>query len=61
LSLPVENIPLFTERLTSDSGNLWVVAMTSVVGRLGVLSDLGKDLFRELKLLEPCETLFQNC
>lgn len=71
LSLPVENIPLFTEainqRLRQSMGG---GPMTSVVQAdlVCTVRDLGKDLFRELKLLEPCgmgnpvpKLLIQNC
>ena len=70
LSLPVENIPLFTQainqRLRQHSGELTtpVVQADLVV----TVADLGKNLFRELKLLEPCgmgnpvpKLLVQNC
>lgn len=70
LSLPVKNIPLFTEainqRLRQHSGGL----MTPVVQAdlVCTVRDLGLDLFRELKLLEPCgmgnpvpKLLVQNC
>jgi single-stranded-DNA-specific exonuclease len=70
LSLPVENIPLFTEainqRLRQQCGELITLAMQ--VDLVCTVRDLGKDLFWELKLLEPCgmgnpvpKLLIQNC
>jgi single-stranded-DNA-specific exonuclease len=71
LSLPVENIPLFTAAINQQlrqilgSTNL----MPTVQADLAVtVADLGKELFLELKLLEPCgmgnpvpKLLIQNC
>jgi len=71
LSLPVENIPLFTQAINQQlrqslgSTNL----MPTVQADLKVtVADLGKELFLELKLLEPCgmgnpvpKLLIQNC
>ncbi|RCJ41246.1 single-stranded-DNA-specific exonuclease RecJ [Nostoc minutum NIES-26] len=71
LSLPVENIPLFTQAINQQlrqslgSTNL----MSTVQADLTVtVADLGKELFLELKLLEPCgmgnpvpKLLIQNC
>ncbi|MFN6570682.1 single-stranded-DNA-specific exonuclease RecJ [Dendronalium sp. ChiSLP03b] len=71
LSLPVENIPLFTQAINQQlrqslgSTNL----MPTVKADLTVtVADLGKELFLELKLLEPCgmgnpvpKLLIQNC
>jgi single-stranded-DNA-specific exonuclease len=73
LSLPVENIPLFTEAINqqlrqqlSATGAL----MTPVLEADLVVNvaQLGKELFHELKLLEPCgmgnpvpKLLIQNC
>jgi single-stranded-DNA-specific exonuclease len=71
LSLPVENIPLFTQainqRLQLAQGSqpiaplIWADLVVTV-------ADLGKDLFREMKLLEPCgmgnpvpKLLIRNC
>ncbi len=73
LSLPVENIPLFTEAINRE-----LRQEIGDIGRLGVpivqadiictVADLGQDLFRELKLFEPCgmgnpfpQLLIQNC
>ncbi|MBD2446190.1 single-stranded-DNA-specific exonuclease RecJ [Nostoc sp. FACHB-152] len=71
LSLPVENIPLFTQAINQQlrqslgSTNL----MPTVQADLKVtVADLGKELFLELKLLEPCgmgnpvpKLIIQNC
>ncbi len=70
LSLPVENIPLFTEainqRLRQHCGGLLTPVVQ--VDLVCTVRDLGKDLFRELKVLEPCgmgnpvpKLLIQNC
>jgi len=71
LSLPVENIPLFTEainqRLRQHSSSL-ATPPTVQADLVVTVADLGKDLFRELKLLEPCgmgnpvpRLTLQNC
>jgi single-stranded-DNA-specific exonuclease len=73
LSLPVENIPLFTEainqqlRLLSLKNGALVTA-TIQADLVCTVRELGRDLFRELKLLEPCgmgnpfpKLLIQNC
>ena len=74
LSLPVENIPLFTEAINqklrqqmgADGGLLGkqIIKADLIVK----VADLGKDLFWELKLLEPCgmgnpvpQLLIKNC
>lgn len=73
LSIPVENIPLFTEAVNRQlreqqgaTGN--AIAPTLQADLIVTVADLGKDLFRELKLLEPCgmgnptpKLLIQNC
>ena len=71
LSLPVENIPLFTEainqRLRQSLGGATLTP--TVQADLAVtVADLGKELFLELKLLEPCgmgnpvpKLLIENC
>lgn len=56
LSLPVENLPLFTEAINQQ---LRQQTITPLEPRLQVdltvtVADLGKSLFQELKLLEPC-------
>ncbi len=73
LSLPVENIPLFAEAINQQLRQQLVVAgalMTPVLEADLVVNvaDLGKELFYELKLLEPCgmgnpvpKLLIQNC
>lgn len=71
LSLPVENIPLFTEainqRLRQILGNA-TSSPTIQADLVVTVADLGKELFWELKLLEPCgmgnpvpKLLIQNC
>lgn len=70
LSLPVENLPLFTEainqqlRQRSDT----IAAPAIQVDRIVTVAELGKELFQTLKLLEPCgmgnpapKLLIQNC
>ncbi len=71
LSLPIENIPLFTDainqRLRQILGN--ATSVPTVQADLVVtVAELGKELFWELKLLEPCgmgnpvpKLLIQNC
>ncbi|HEY9653271.1 MAG TPA: single-stranded-DNA-specific exonuclease RecJ, partial [Coleofasciculaceae cyanobacterium] len=59
LSLPVENIPLFTEAIDQQlRQNLFssgTVMMPRIEADLVVnVAELGKELFHELKLLEPC-------
>lgn len=69
LSLPVENLPLFTEainqQLRSQIPRLDQVIQVDLVV---TVAELGKALFQELKLLEPCgmgnpapRLLIQNC
>ncbi len=71
LSLPVENIPLFTEainqRLRQTLGGV-TLTPTIQVDLAVTVADLGKELFNELKLLEPCgmgnpvpKLLIENC
>ena len=73
LSLPVENIPLFADAINQQLGQQ--VArdgrLTSPIVEADLrvtVSELGKDLFKELKLLEPCgmgnpvpKLLIENC
>jgi single-stranded-DNA-specific exonuclease len=70
LSIPVENVPLFTAAINQklrQQGS--AIAAPSLQADLIVtVADLGKDLFLELKLLEPCgmgnpvpKLLIQNC
>ncbi len=73
LSLPIENIPLFTEainqQLRQKMGFAGALMTPSLVVDLVVkISQLGKELFHELKLLEPCgmgnpvpKLLIQDC
>ncbi len=73
LSLPAENIPLFTEAINRE-----LRQQIGEINRLGKpiiqadiicqVADLGISLFRELKLLEPCgmgnpapQIMIQNC
>jgi single-stranded-DNA-specific exonuclease len=71
LSLPTENLPLFREginqqlRQQADSA---VMMLTIEADLVVTVADLGKNLFDELKLLEPCgmgnpipKLLIQNC
>ncbi len=71
LSLPIENIPLFTDainqRLRQILGNA-TSSPTIQADLVLTVADLGKELFWELKLLEPCgmgnpvpKLLIQNC
>ncbi|NEP60543.1 MAG: hypothetical protein F6K31_26670 [Symploca sp. SIO2G7] len=73
LSLLVENIPLFTEAINqqlrqqiANTGMLMTPVIEADV--VVTVADLGRELFRELKLLEPCgmgnptpKLLIQNC
>jgi len=73
LSIPVENIPLFTEAINQQLRQLSLASgalmMPMIQADLVItVAELGKDLFRELKLLEPCgmgnpapKLLIQNC
>ncbi|MDF5713028.1 MAG: single-stranded-DNA-specific exonuclease RecJ [Rhizonema sp. NSF051] len=71
LSLPVENLPLFTEAINQQlrqslrGANLKPTVQADLTV---TVADLGKELFLELKLLEPCgmgnpvpKLLIQNC
>ncbi|MGB7056321.1 MAG: single-stranded-DNA-specific exonuclease RecJ [Geitlerinemataceae cyanobacterium] len=73
LSLPVENIPLFTEGINRQLGqqieaeNLQLGQVIQADLRVTV-SELGQELFQELKLIEPCgmgnpvpKLLIENC
>ncbi|MBU7581429.1 MAG: DHH family phosphoesterase [Nostoc sp. TH1S01] len=71
LSLPVENIPLFTQainqQLRQSLGSTELLPTVQADLKVTV-ADLGKELFLELKLLEPCgmgnpvpKLLIQNC
>jgi single-stranded-DNA-specific exonuclease len=72
LSLPVANIPLFTEavnrQLRQQIERTTAIAAVSSADLVVTVAELGKTLFRELKLLEPCgmgnpvpKLLIQNC
>jgi single-stranded-DNA-specific exonuclease len=71
LSLPIENIPLFTAAINQQlRQSLGGITLTPTVQADIVVkvADLGKELFLELKLLEPCgmgnpvpKLLIQNC
>lgn len=73
LSLPVQNVPLFTEAI-----NRLLKEKMGAIGGLGMpvvqadlrctVAELGQDLFKELKVLEPCGMgnpvpllLIENC
>ncbi|HEY9611708.1 single-stranded-DNA-specific exonuclease RecJ [Allocoleopsis sp.] len=73
LSLPVENLPLFTEainqqlrqQVSTSGASLTPVLEADIIV---TIAELGKELFYELKLLEPCgmgnpvpKLLIQNC
>ncbi|PLZ94509.1 single-stranded-DNA-specific exonuclease RecJ [Fischerella thermalis] len=71
LSLPVENIPLFTEAINQQLRQTLggtTLTPTLQADLVVTVADLGKELFLELKLLEPCgmgnpvpKLLIQNC
>lgn len=72
LSLPLENLPLFREgidrHLRQQIGDLNLMVPTIKADLTVTVTQLGKKLFRELKLLEPCgmgnpvpKLLIQNC
>jgi single-stranded-DNA-specific exonuclease len=72
LSLPVENIPLLTEginqQLRQQYGATLAMAPRLEADLVVTVAELGQQLFRELKLLEPCgmgnpvpKLLIQNC
>ncbi|MDF5711870.1 MAG: single-stranded-DNA-specific exonuclease RecJ [Nostoc sp. S4] len=71
LSLPVENIPLFSAAINQQlRQSLGGTTLTPTVQAdlVVTVADLGKELFLELKLLEPCgmgnpvpKLLIQNC
>lgn len=59
LSLPLQNVPLFTEainrQLRQQQATSGEITVPTLQADLTVtVAELGKDLFRELKLLEPC-------
>jgi single-stranded-DNA-specific exonuclease len=73
LSLPIENIPLFTEainqQLRQQTGVVGAATMPSIEADVVVkVANLGKELFQELKWIEPCgmgnpapKLLIKNC
>ncbi|MEA5594009.1 single-stranded-DNA-specific exonuclease RecJ [Rivularia sp. UHCC 0363] len=71
LSIPVENIPLFTEAINQQLRQITggAIPTPKIEADLIVnVADLGKELFLELKLLEPCgmgnpvpKLLIENC
>ncbi len=71
LSLPVKNIPIFTDGINQLLGQTFgeVINLTpNVIDLIVTVSELGRDLFQELKLLEPCgmgnptpKLLIKNC
>jgi single-stranded-DNA-specific exonuclease len=71
LSLPVENIPLFTAAINQQLQGIMVNGFPPLVIQVDLIvtvSELGRALFQELKLLEPCgmgnptpKLLIQNC
>ncbi|OKH39983.1 single-stranded-DNA-specific exonuclease RecJ [[Phormidium ambiguum] IAM M-71] len=73
LSIPVENIPVFTEaidrqlrqQIAADPNKLNRVITADLVVKV---AELGQDLFREMKVLEPCgmgnpvpQLMIKNC
>lgn len=56
LSLPVENLPLFTEAINQQLRQQTIAPLGPIitVDLTVTVADLGKALFKELKLLEPC-------
>ena len=70
LSLPIANLPLFTEAINQQLRQLGGAALSPVVTAdlIVTIRDLNKALFQALKLLEPCgmgnpvpRLLIQNC
>jgi single-stranded-DNA-specific exonuclease len=72
LSIPVENIPLFTDAVNQQLRQQYspenLTAVPVIADLTVTVSELGKDLFQELKLLEPCgmgnpapKLLVENC
>jgi single-stranded-DNA-specific exonuclease len=70
LSLPVENVPLFVEAINQELRQVETGAIAPFlsIDLTVTVAELGKDLFHELKLLEPCgmgnpspKLLIQNC
>ena len=72
LSLPVENIPLFTDAVNQQLRQQYstdsLMAIPVIADLKISIAELGKQLFQELKLLEPCgmgnpapKLLIENC
>ncbi|MBM0740458.1 single-stranded-DNA-specific exonuclease RecJ [Phormidium sp. CLA17] len=70
LSLPVENVLLFAESINQELRQIetGAIAPTLQIDLTVTVAELGKELFQELKLLEPCgmgnpspKLLIQNC
>ncbi|MGJ3251303.1 MAG: single-stranded-DNA-specific exonuclease RecJ [Elainellaceae cyanobacterium] len=72
LSLPIENLPLFTQAINRQlSAQCPLVAQPTGMVKADLqvtVSELGKELFQELKIIEPCgignpipRLLIQNC
>ncbi|BAZ16354.1 single-stranded-DNA-specific exonuclease RecJ [Calothrix sp. NIES-4071] len=71
LSLPVENIPLFSEAINQQLRQTMGTAILAPTIQADIkvqVADLGKELFLEFKLLEPCgmgnpvpKLLIQDC
>ena len=71
LSLPEENIPLFTAAINQKLQTIMINGLPPIVIQADLIvtvSELGRELFQELKLLEPCgmgnptpKLLIQNC
>jgi single-stranded-DNA-specific exonuclease len=71
LSLPIENLPLFTEAINRELRQQQAGAAVGAVLQVDLevtVAELGQSLFRELRLLEPCgignpapKLLIQNC
>jgi single-stranded-DNA-specific exonuclease len=71
LSIPVENLALFRDAINQELRQKVNINLLTPVWEMDIIvtvADLGKNLFKELKLLEPCgmgnpvpKLLIQNC
>ncbi|AMW29061.1 single-stranded-DNA-specific exonuclease RecJ [Arthrospira platensis] len=72
LSLPIENIPIFTQAIDRElrqrMGGILLSQSPIIVDLVCTVAELGSHLFKELKLLEPCgmgnpvpKLLIKNC
>ncbi|MCD8489889.1 MAG: single-stranded-DNA-specific exonuclease RecJ [Desertifilum sp.] len=70
LSLPIENLPVFSEAINQQLSNdpEGGVHLAPQADLRVTVAELGKDLFRELRILEPCgmgnpvpKLLIENC